>query len=336
MGVPVASTVVIESKQGIGDVVWHLPYIRAIAAVSPGGKVIFLARPSTHAQELLEAEPCVERTLYFESHGSELRRVVHQIRLIALLRRLKCDTAWFLDRTTRPAIASLLAGIPNRIGVGLGAQRWFITNAGIDRTLYGEERWAFVYLNALMQAMKAPYAGPEPDLQVPGHAAATIECLYGTRPRPWIVLGLGASKPSKDWSDPQWTEFLAGLGSRAATVFLIGGPAQAARANRLIASTERESAINGCDLELMEAAALIRAADLYVGPDSGPMNIAAAVGTTAFGLFGTSKVLTYSDYIHPVEPDDGGGATPDGMDRISAAAVLARVEPYLATTKTGA
>jgi len=163
MGVPVASTVVIESKQGIGDVVWHLPYIRAIAAVSPGGKVIFLARPSTHAQELLEAEPCVERTLYFESHGSELRRVVHQIRLIALLRRLKCDTAWFLDRTTRPAIASLLAGIPNRIGVGLGAQRWFITNAGIDRTLYGEERWAFVYLNALMQAMKVPYAGPEPE-----------------------------------------------------------------------------------------------------------------------------------------------------------------------------
>ena len=50
-----ASTVVIQSKQGIGDLTWNLSYLRAIAALSPGGKVIFLALPSTHAQELLQA-----------------------------------------------------------------------------------------------------------------------------------------------------------------------------------------------------------------------------------------------------------------------------------------
>src|SRR5262249_43827514 len=202
-----ASTVVIESKQGIGDVVWHLPYIRAIAAVSPGGKVVFLALPSTHAQELTEAEPCVEQTFYFESRGSELQRLGHQIRLIRLLRRLKCDTAWFLDRTMRPAIASWVAGIPNRIGVGLGVQRWFITNGGIDRQRYEPERWAFVYLPALMEHMKVPVAGTEPELKVPPGAAEVVRDLYGARPRPWIVLGLGASERPKDWSDAKWTAF---------------------------------------------------------------------------------------------------------------------------------
>jgi lipopolysaccharide heptosyltransferase II len=44
---PVASTVVIQSKQGIGDVVWHLPFIRAIAAATPGGIVTFLTLPSS-------------------------------------------------------------------------------------------------------------------------------------------------------------------------------------------------------------------------------------------------------------------------------------------------
>jgi heptosyltransferase-2 len=126
----VTSTVVIQSKQGIGDVIWHLPYLRAIAAASPGGKVVFLALPSTYAQELLQAEPCVERTIYFENRGSELRRIAHQIHLTHTLRGLRCDTAWILDVGVRPAIAALLAGIANRIGVGIGPQRWFITNRG--------------------------------------------------------------------------------------------------------------------------------------------------------------------------------------------------------------
>jgi heptosyltransferase-2 len=101
----VTSTVVIQSKQGIGDVIWHLPYMRAIAAASPGGKVLFLALPSTCARELLQAEPCVERTIYFENRGSELRRIAHQMRFIRTLRGLNCDTAWMLDVRVRPAKA---------------------------------------------------------------------------------------------------------------------------------------------------------------------------------------------------------------------------------------
>jgi len=328
----VTTTVVIESKQGIGDVVWHLPFIRAIAAVSPGGKVIFLALPSTHALELLQAEPCVERTLYFESRGSELRRVLHQAQLIAMLRRLKCDTAWFLDRTMRPAIACLLAGIPNRIGVGLGAQRWFITNPGLDRR-YEPALFAFDYLPPLMAQMKAPFADTEPNLRLPAAPIAAMRTHFGGERRPWIVLGLGGSHPLKDWPEEAWAEFIAALRRRSAgTVFLIGGPAQAARAAALIARTDGTPAVNACDISVIEATALLADADLFVGPDSGPMNLAAGVGTTAFGLFGATRVLTYSKFIHPILPDDGRQAL-DGMRRISPAAVLERIASYLDVRK---
>src|ERR1700710_2588036 len=83
---PVASTVVIQSKQGIGDVIWHLPFIRAIAANTPGGIVTFLTLPSTYGRELLAGEPCVGQTLYYENRGSELARGLHLWRLVALLR----------------------------------------------------------------------------------------------------------------------------------------------------------------------------------------------------------------------------------------------------------
>jgi heptosyltransferase II len=79
----------------------------------------------------------------------------------------------------------------------------------------------------------------------------------------------------------------------------------------------------------MEAAALLQQADLFVGADSGPMNLAAAVGTPAFGLFGPTPVLTYSRFIHAILPDDGGAPMPDRVERIAAGAVLVRIEPYL-------
>ena len=52
--IDVPSTAVIQVKQGIGDVIWHLPFIRAIAAATPERAVSFLTLPSTRAKDLLE------------------------------------------------------------------------------------------------------------------------------------------------------------------------------------------------------------------------------------------------------------------------------------------
>jgi heptosyltransferase-2 len=57
------------------------------------------------------------------------------------------------------------------------------------------------------------------------------------------------------------------------------------------------------------------------------LNLAAAGGTEAFGLFGSTPVLTYSRFIHAIESP--GGQTQDGMGRILPAQVLAAIEPYL-------
>ena len=97
------------------------------------------------------------------------------------------------------------------------------------------------------------------------------------QPRPWIVLGIGGSHPDKDWPDSYWAEFLAGLRRRCAgTIFLIGGAQNAARAQRSDRAQPGHGRVDACDLALIEAVALLRHADLFVGTDSGPMNLAAA------------------------------------------------------------
>jgi heptosyltransferase-2 len=321
---------VIQVKPGIGDVIWHLPFIRAIAAAAPGGKLSFLAPPTSHAKELLAAEPGVAEVLYFQHGGSELRRGLNLIRLAALLRARRFATVWILDRTLRPALAARLAGVPARIGLGLGPQRLFITNAGVDHSHFHDH--PIDWLRALMAAMKVPLPSTEPDLPLPQAALAAVAEQFKGAARPWTVLGVGASHPDKDWSDAHWAEFAALLRQRTnGTVFLVGGNANVARAQSFIAGSGGATAVNACALGLIEAAALLRLADLFVGPSSGPLNLAAAGGTDSFGLFGSTPVLTYSRFIHAIEPP--GGPSAGGMRRILPRQVLTTIEPYLSRQK---
>jgi heptosyltransferase-2 len=309
---------------------WHLPFIRAIAAVSPGGKVTFFAPPTSSARELLAAEPAVAEVLYFNNAGSELQRLIDQFRLIALLRRSRFRTLWILDRTVRPAVAGFLAGIPERIGIGFTPQRWFITNKGLDQSHFHD--FPIDWLIALMADMRVPLPTTEPSLRIAGDLLAAVGAKFSDYPRPWIVLGLGGSHPDKDWPTPYWAEFLGALrGLTNGTVFLIGGPAHVARAQALIADTAGANAVNACDLKVAESAALLRHADLFVGTDSGPLNLAAATGTEAFGLFGATPVLRYSKFIHAIVPE--GGRTQKGMQRILPAQALEDIKPYLSRRK---
>jgi len=323
-------TAVIQAKRGIGDVIWHLPFVRAIASVSSGGKVTFLAPPTSRAKDLLAAEPSILETIYFEHAGSELRRGVNLIRLARLLRKNRFQTVWILDRTLRPAIAAMLAGIPERIGLGLGRQSLFITNSGIDHSHFHDH--PIDWLRALMAEMNVPLSSTEPALKVPNGTLTEIGERFNDCPRPWIVLGIGALHAEREWPHQHWVEFLAKLRHQSpGTFFFIGGGDYTARAQNLIAQSKPMAAINACNLSLIEAIALLHHADLFDGTDSGPMNLAVAVGTPAFAMFGVNPVLSYSKFIHPLTPP--GGPAPGGMQRISPANVLGHVEPYLSRQK---
>jgi len=294
----VTAFAVIQVKPGIGDTLWHLPFVRAIAAAAPGGKVTFLSPPSSLAHELLVAEPTVADVLYFPHGGNEIARGINLLRLARLLRRRRFERIYILDRTTRPAVAARLAGISERIGIGLGAQRAWITNAGIDRAYFHAH--PIGWLQQLMASEHLDVASTEPELRVPAYALANIDVRFGHLPRPWLVLGLGASHPDKDWPDAHWRALMQELAQHSmGSVVVVGGASWQARADRLIADSGTNT-INACELPIMDAAALIQRSDLFAGVDSGALNLAAAVGTEAYGLFGLTPALQYSQHIHVV------------------------------------
>ena len=90
--------------------------------------------------------------------------------------------------------------------------------------------------------------------------------------------------------------------------------------------------INACDLRLIEAAALLRLADLFVGPSSGPLNLAAAGGTDAFGPVRLDAGFDLFE-IHP-RHRAGGRSLPrrHGADCTGAGAGAARAVSNAAET----
>lgn len=58
-----SKTAVFLGGPGIGDGVWHLPFIRAIAGTSSGGQVAVIARSSTLAGEWMVADPAVSEVV---------------------------------------------------------------------------------------------------------------------------------------------------------------------------------------------------------------------------------------------------------------------------------
>jgi len=101
-------------------------------------------------------------------------------------------------------------------------------------------------------------------------------------PRPWIILNrqAGPWSPNKNWPNPHWQELIGRL-LRWATVIETGkgvvveGPGAAGHYVNLVDK-----------LSLEALAAATAAADLHVGPDSGPMHLAAAFDVPAVVIFG--------------------------------------------------
>ena len=301
--------------------VWHLRHIHAIAAVAPEGRVDLLTKPRSQADRLLAADPAVERVHWLHRGPGQHDGPGGLLRLAALLRRGDYETVWILHGSWRYGLAARLAGIRARIGYGKGVQRWFLTRPGLpDPGPLG--RHAIEAATSLLAQNGVAFTEEEPRLPVATAGRREVEARYGHLPRPWIALGIGSSEPFKQWGRENFTDLAAALADPPRrTLFLLGGPGEADSASWIVdrlraAGGGAESAIG---LPLEQTVALTACCQLYLGNDTGLLNIAATTGVEAVGLFGGSPPLGYSRRIHPVLPLEGQ----TGMAAITLPQVLA-------------
>ena len=287
---------------GMGDMLWFLPHVRAIADhFSHSKHVDLLARPSTQASSLLAHEKCVGTVLPLyrcqlnwqgeERFSNHQEPYAHDglfglFRLAQALKAKAYDSVWILDRHAYYVYAAFLAGIPLRYGLGYGLERMLLTGpilAQSHKKGYARDR-ATHWLRDMGVEIKA-YENP-----------LTLSPSSGGVPKkdPWACIGIGASEVERKWI--QFPGLVAALAEEGVRCFICGGPGEAEEAKRLrsqIPEPLRERVVCVTDKRVLETADLVSRADFYVGNDTFLYNLAALQGKPALAIAGTVPAPLY-------------------------------------------
>jgi len=290
----------------LGDVVMASPLLDILAAESAAERPRVTVAIRRAWAPLLANDPRVDRLLIYERRGRH-RGVTGTLRLAADWRRESCAAVVLGPPSLRVAVAARLAGIERRIGYASDGRGWLLSD-GLPVPSRGvwhhEEELAALGHEARRAVRLAsavlPATAEASRLRLPGLAAVT-PAPVGSGPPCWLV-GIGATYgEAKAWPVARVAELLRlAVGEGGVRAVLVGTADARTQAARLRQATRTlpwrddlpgEAAV--VDLtgrtDLLGLVALIRAAAGYVGNDSGPMHLAAALGVPTVGVFGSSS-----------------------------------------------
>jgi len=282
----------------LGDAVMTAAVLPALRRQFPQARLEILA--AEWNRELFTACPEVDRV-----HVSRVNRFARDVRGAWIfstcwwgwrLRRRRFDLAIDVRGEFPHALILWLSGAKRRLGWDCGGGDFLLT----DRARFVPGRAEIESRLALLAAL-----GIEADQSVrlkrpwfkPGASAcAAIErrlAKIAGPSTPLVVLHVSAGTQAKRWPADHWRELLGRLILDCdARVALIGVREERATAETITLGMNWPKVVDWTgQLSLVETAALIAEADVFIGADSGPAHLAAAVGTPAIVLFsGTNRV----------------------------------------------
>jgi heptosyltransferase-3 len=129
------------------------------------------------------------------------------------------------------------------------------------------------------------------DLSLSAQEQDAADTLLAGEPAGKSLIGLsvGTKQAVKDWGDDNWRAVLAAIAAPDLGLVLVGAEADRARSEALAAGWPG-TVVNACGrLTPRQSAALIGRTRLFLCHDSGPMHLAAAVGTKCVALFSSKN-----------------------------------------------
>jgi ADP-heptose:LPS heptosyltransferase len=285
---------------GIGDLLFAMPAMDALAAAYPDAELILLGSP-VHAELLRGRASSVSRV--------EVLPVARGVREVPGERPDAARIADFHGRVRHGGPLDLgvqlhgggrnsnpfLLALDPRHSVGTATE----DAPQLERTM----RYVYYQHEVVRGLEVAALAGAEPVVLEPrlSVTAAERQAVAGHVPtdgRPFAVVHPGASDPRRRWPAERFARVIEGLLDAGASVSLIGDVGDTALGERIAqkvhamvpGSTERVSVLAGT-MTLGEGLALLASADVVVANDSGPRHLAQAVGASTVGIFWFGNVV---------------------------------------------
>ena len=267
----------------LGDFVMALPFL--LGALEEGD-ILLLGPAAFYA--LLEGRFPPE--LYLATTQRGWKKTFQGARL--LISR-PVDRAILLPNSLQSAIMSLLGGVPRTWGLPTHG-RGFLLHRRVSSPPKGAHQ-AQVYRHILEETgVFRPWEGPVifPSREA-GDKAEELWRKENLAGRPVVVIHPFSSKVPRTWLPSRFRAILQGLLERRCPVVLLGSPRERDKARALLEGLGGVIDLTTCNWGVGEMAALLERASLFIGNDSGPGHLAAAVGTPTITIHGpTAPHLT--------------------------------------------
>lgn len=278
----------------IGDVIHALPVLCALRERFPEAHLSWVVERT--AATLLKDHPALDELIVLPRGWLKSPGEVWRLR--KRLRWLRPEVTIDLQGLTKSAVAARLSGCRRRIGFGdekgrelslwlntvlVDAPAAHVIDANLQLLVPLEIHAPAVRFDLAENRLDALAA----DRMI--HAAAMQEGF--------AVLNPGAGWPSKLWPAERFGRVARHLGRnwRLPSLVVWAGNEEKVWAEAIVAGSEGHARL-APNTSLTELAAVVRRAALFIGSDTGPLHIAAAVGTACIGLYGPMPAARNGPY----------------------------------------
>jgi len=318
---------IVYTHHKLGDLIWQLPYIKAISD-HHDQKVDLIVRRKTQAKNIFKDIRHIN-LINYNDFRKGIYYWVDVFKLVGIFFTNKYTHVYILDKVNKPAIAARLSGIKNIIGPGIGNQKkWLTVNKFLTnedwKMSYSEQSQKLLSINSIslnsiypeIEVDSKRYEKDHSDLMVVGKK---------------ISFGIDSFEDYKIWYEDYFIQLADKLYQKKMFdyVYLICGPDKSYLADNIIKNSKKDYFINCSKKDLGGIVLALKNSNFFVGNNSGPLNLSAALKVKSFGLIANDPVdeLKFSkiNIITPENYDNIRCRERTGMKKLSVERVFAKI-----------
>lgn len=283
--------IVIIKPSSLGDIVHALPTAGALRRRFPKAHIAWVVKQEW--AEVLEGNPDVNEVV-----AVDLTTRRGWWEAIGAIRAGKFNMAADLQGLFRSALLGWISGAPAHIGFAEGREgsSWvyrYLVQGG-EPSLHAVDRYLLIARS--LAAPIEPLGTASFPLPADPGIATRVAALVGDGEGGVVAVNPSARWPTKQWPPESFAVVADALHTQGARVVLVGAPEDAPIGEQVLRHMHTAPLNLIGKTTLKELIVLLRMARVVVTNDSGPMHLAAAVGTPVVALFGPTDPAKTGPY----------------------------------------
>jgi len=298
-GVP---RILIVRLSAIGDVVRVLPALHTLRECHPNAQIDWAVERKSAG--IVEGHPCLDQVLVFDRPNGAVAATRAFWAFCRRIREGRYDIIIDFHGIFKSGMISAFSGAPERHGFTRPRAQegsWLFTN---HRLRLSSQRLNRVEENMLLCQVLCPGSeSSECTIHVPPDVQEEVNRFYEATfegAKLVTAIHVPVERTEKQWP-PQFYARLSDLllADGRFEVMLTWGPGQFGQVEEVLKLSRRNPIVAPEMPDIKHYAWLIQRANLYVGGDTGPMHIAAVMGTPVVAIFGGTDPAKHAPYRRP-------------------------------------